>query len=79
MDWVIAPGFTLRNLFALNWSALDSGLSTLGNRLIGVIFIVAGHMYKTDFGLGVGYRGISPTEPVQLMALPGRYGSDTCS
>ena len=80
---VIAPGFTLRNLFALNWSALDSGLSTLGgldpvsdslwltdvahhHLAIGVIFIVAGHMYKTDFGLGVSISDIVASHQLSL-------------
>jgi len=80
---IIAPGFTLRNLFALNWSALNSGLSTLGgldpvtdslwltdiahhHLAIGVIFIIAGHMYKTDFGLGVSIADIVASHQLSL-------------
>ena len=72
---LVSPGFSLRNLFGLNWSALGSGLTALGgidsvteslwltdvahhHLAIGVLCILAGHLYKTDFGLGVAISEI---------------------
>ena len=67
---LISPGFTLRNLFGLNWTALRSSLTCIGgldptsgalwitdiahhHLAVGVVFIVIGHLYKTDFELGL--------------------------
>ena len=69
------PGFSLRNLFTLNWEALGSGLTALGglqptteslwlsdvahhHLAVGVVFILAGHMYQTDFGIGISMSGV---------------------
>ena len=67
---LISPGFTLRNLFGLNWTALRSSLTCIGglaptsgalwitdiahhHLAVGVVFIVIGHLSKTDFELGL--------------------------
>ena len=80
---LVAPGFTLRNLFGLNWAALSSGLTTIGgidpvteclwltdvahhHLAIGVVFILAGHLYKTDFGLGVAVADILASHQMGL-------------
>lgn len=72
---LVAPGFSLRNLFTLNWEALGSGLTALGglqptteslwlsdvahhHLAVGVVFILAGHMYQTDFGIGISMSGV---------------------
>ena len=77
------PGFTLRNLFCLNWAALGSGLTTIGGNdpltsslwlsdiahhhlAIGVLFILAGHLYKTDFGLGVSMSEILASHQLEV-------------
>ena len=44
---LISPGFTLRNLFGLNWTALRSSLTCIGGLdplAVGVVFIVIGHL-----------------------------------